>query len=254
MTRPDDLGLHVKQVYSDDYFYSGNSGYPNYLYERELIIQHGRRYGKIVSKYIKKPGKVLDVGSAAGFILNGLVDYGWEGYGVEPNDLMAKYACEAMGVRVHTGTIESFETNIQYDLICFIQVLEHLIDPRKALELTCNVLSDNGYLLVETWNYNSLTAKLFGRHWHQYSPPIVLHWFTPNSLNKLMQERNFKLVATSRPRKYLSGKYAKSILEFNLKDLRIPAPLGLLLKLIPDNLAIPYRGEDLFWSLYQRNG
>jgi SAM-dependent methyltransferase len=253
MTQPDNPDLHVKQVYSNDYFNGGNTGYPDYLHEGEILIQHGRRYGKIISKFIKKPGKVLDVGTAAGFILKGLVDLGWEGYGVEPNDLMAKHAREMIGLKVQTGTIESFKARIQFDLICFIQVIEHLLEPSQALELTYDMLSSNGLFLVETWNYKSLVARLLGKHWHQYSPPIVLHWFTPDSLNKLMRSHNFKLLATSRPRKYLSGKYAKSILEFNLKNLRFSMPLRFLLNLIPDNLTIRYPGEDMFWSLYQRN-
>ena len=58
---------HLQQVYGNDYFFGGGVGYPNYLQEISILRQHGRRYGRILARYMA-PGRVLDVGSAAGFI------------------------------------------------------------------------------------------------------------------------------------------------------------------------------------------
>src|SRR5689334_5810230 len=53
---------HVSTVYSDDYFFEGKDGYPNYLNKRDILYKHGLRYAKLIGKYTK-PGKVLDIGS-----------------------------------------------------------------------------------------------------------------------------------------------------------------------------------------------
>ena len=75
---------HAAQVYGDDYFYGGAAGYPDYLAESRLIREHGQRYGKMLKKHMQ-PGKLLDVGAAAGFILSGFMDHHWVGDGIEPN-------------------------------------------------------------------------------------------------------------------------------------------------------------------------
>ncbi len=58
----------IDQIYSDDYFFKGGVGYDDYTLEKDMLIKRGEYYANNISKHIA-PGKVLDVGSAAGFIL-----------------------------------------------------------------------------------------------------------------------------------------------------------------------------------------
>jgi len=243
---------HVDKIYSDEYFFGGGAGYPNYIYEKEILVRHGHFYGKLLSKYISKPHKVLDVGAAAGFILKGLTDYGWKGTGIEVNENMAAYGRETLGLNVQPGTLEGLRSDISFNLICFIQVIAHLLDPVYASKIASNLLVKGGYLLVETWHYESLAARIFGKHWHEYSPPSVLHWFSQKSLDFLMEKYNLELIARGRPKKYISVKHAKSLLLFKLKNSFILRPLDLFFQLIPDGLTIRYPTGDLFWALYSR--
>ena len=84
---------HIPNTYNDDYFEGGQAGYPDYLGEADILIDHGHRYARLLSDYTK-PGRVLDVGAAAGFLLKGYVESGWCGEGVEPNSKMAEYGSE----------------------------------------------------------------------------------------------------------------------------------------------------------------
>ena len=131
-----------------------------------------------------------------------------------------------------------------------LDVLEHLPDPRKALKASCNMLSVDGLILVETWNYKSLTARFLGKHWHEYSPPTVLHWFSQESLNHLMDQFDFQLIATGRPLKKLMWKHAKSLILFKCNDFPFVDGIKLIFSTIPDYLSIPYPSEDLFWFLF----
>ena len=79
---------HIDSVYGDDYFQGGGAGYRDYLSESRLLRAHGRRYGRLLKRFAPA-GEVLDVGAAAGFLLQGLLDEGWQGEGLEPNDRMA---------------------------------------------------------------------------------------------------------------------------------------------------------------------
>lgn len=252
MTKTKAPDTHVSDIYSNEYFYGGGAGYPNYLEEKEILIQHGRRYGKILSKYIKQPGSVLDVGAAAGFILKGLIDSGWKGYGIEPNDNMAAYARNKLGLDVQTNRVESFQPQKRFDLICFIQVIAHLVEPDKAIQISSKWLLENRLILIETWNYKSLTARLFANHWHEYSPPSVLHWFSPVSLNLLMKRFGFKLLSTGRPSKKIIWKHARSLLQYKFMKISFFSLIKPFLHIVSDHILLPYPAEDLFWSLFKK--
>lgn len=239
---------HTKQVYSDQYFQEGGAGYQNYLSEAKLLRQHGRRYGQILSRYTQ-PGTVLDVGAAAGFILKGLVDCGWQGKGLEPNCRMAGYARTQLGLRIETGTLEEFNKEEYYDLISMVQVVAHFFDLQQALQIANRLTKPGGFWLIETWNRHSLMARVLGKYWHEYSPPSVLHWFSPSGIGQIAAQYGFTEIARGRPAKWLNGIHAKSLLRYNLRGIPGKKLAYKMLNLIPDELVIPYPAEDLFWIL-----
>lgn len=252
MTLPQNYNNHTRNIFSDNYFFNGGAGYPNYLDMEEFLVKHGHQYANILSKYIKNRGTVLDVGSSAGFILKGLVDYGWQGYGIEVNDRMASFGRDKMGLNIQTATFETFETEQSFDLICFLQVIAHFLDPSAAIQKAFDILSPEGHILIETWDCKSWTAKLFGKKWHEFSPPSVVHWFSKKSLNLLMQEHDFHFVASGRTVKRISMKHARSLILYKIGDGMISRSLKFLFRLFPENLIIRYPAEDLFWVLYRK--
>lgn len=243
---------HVQSVYSNDYFKGRGDGYPDYLSEEKILIDRGRWYAHLLSKHMST-GTILDVGSAAGFILKGLTDNGWSGFGIEPNQEMADYARKRFGLSMHIGTLEDFSTNDQFDVVLLIQVIAHFYDLRRAISKAAQLTKQSGYLLVETWNKNSLTAKIFGRYWHEYNPPSVLHWFTPASLDSLLQQFGYRNVTQGRPPRWITGSHAKHILKFKLARLRFGSLVTKIIKMVPDRIALPYPAEDLFWCLYKKS-
>ena len=239
---------HVETTYDDHYFFGGGAGYQNYLVESQLLIEQGRRYGRLVAKHAG-PGSVLDVGAAAGFLLEGYRQSGWRGAGIEPNPRLAEWARTNFTLPVTNGTLEDFRSEERFDLISIIQVVAHFVDPLKALRAADAVTRPGGFWLIETWNFVSWTSRLFGRNWHEYSPPSVLHWFCPQGLQRLAGEFGFREIARGRPAKWISGEHAKSLLTYKLGS---GLARGLAARVIPNRLSIPYPAEDLFWSLFQK--
>jgi SAM-dependent methyltransferase len=266
---------HAAAVYGDDYFSGGGAGYPDYLTEAAILKAHGRRYAKLLRRYIPKPGRMFDVGAAAGFILSGFIQEGWQGAGTEPNGRMADYARTRLGLAIATGPLEQVsqaqvsqaqvsqspigngttQTDRQggYDLINLVQVLPHLYDLDSALQIASDMTRPGGYWLIETWNRDSWTAKLSGQGWHEYSPPSVLHWFSPDGVEHLGNRYGFTKVAQGRPQKWIGGAHGKSLVRYKVKDTPLEGLFNLLLNLIPDRLAVPYPAEDLFWILLQKD-
>ncbi len=236
---------HVAATYDDSYFSGGGAGYADYLAEGEMLKKRGRMYARELAKYSAAKGKILDVGAAAGFILQGFIEEGWQGTGLEPNLKIAGAGREKFGLDIRQGALESFEPDEKFALVSMIQVAAHFYAPAAAFQKAADLLNENGFLLVETWNRESISARAFGKNWHEYSPPSVLQWFSEKGLTAFLKDFGFEKIARGRPPKKISGAHAKSLLKYRLGD-------NFLLKLIPDRLNFPYPSEDLFWALYRK--
>ncbi len=251
--RPPEPESHLEDVYGDDYFHGGGAGYADYLNEASLLRAHGRRYARILTRHVS-PGTLLDVGAAAGFLLQGFRDFGWDGEGVEPNAAMARHAREQLGLRVTASSLEEFVASRTFDVVSLIQVIAHFVDPREAVQCVAELVRPGGLCLVETWNVQSWTARLFGRHWHEYSPPSVLQWFSPVTLAALFGAAGFTPIAQGRPQKWLNAEHAKSLLRHKAASSRLAKLAASVLSVVPDRSALPYPSEDLFWVLFRKEG
>ncbi len=251
---------HIAAVYGDHYFQArsgqGSAGYPDYLAEADLLQAHGWRYAELLQRFMPL-GTVLDVGAAAGFVLQGLVERGWRGVGLEPNGTMSAYGRTQLGLTMVTGALEDAQivknaSNGSFDLVTMIQVIAHFQDLHRALTHAANLTRDGGFWLIESWDRTSWPAWLLGRYWHEYSPPSVLHWFSPAGVAELTSQLGFVEVARGRPQKRLKGAHTKSLLRYKLQGLPLATRLALPFALIPDRLTLPYPNFDLFWILLQK--
>ena len=247
------VARHVEAVYDDRYFTGGGAGYVDYLSLGGLIRAHGRRYGRLLNRFME-PGSVLDVGAAAGFILQGFEDAGWTGEGLEPNSRLVRHARHVLGVSVTNTTLEEYAGTRRFDVVSMIQVLPHFIDPVQALKCAARLTSPGGYWLIETWDRRSWTARILGSRWHEYSPPSVLHWFTPSSVRNLAVQFGFEVVGYGHPKKKFIGAHLKSMIKFKMGGNGRPWPLERALSVVPDDLTLSYPSEDLFWMILRHRG
>lgn len=244
--------IEVEEIYSDDYFFKGGAGYEDYTLERDMLIKRGEYYAGKMNQFIE-PGKVLDVGAAAGFILKGFENKGWQGTGIEPNGFMVEYGKKEIGVNIKKGAIETVELEDNFDLVLLIQVVAHIYDLQNSINRIYNFLKPNGLALIETWNKDSFTAKIFGKNWHEYSPPGTLNFFSKKTLDKLMFSNNFTKIGGGTPKKSIHSKHAKSLIKHKLLESKGLKWLAGTTKIIPGNMILPYPAEDLFWALYKKN-
>jgi 2-polyprenyl-3-methyl-5-hydroxy-6-metoxy-1,4-benzoquinol methylase len=255
-----DPSRHVQEIYGDDYFFGGGAGYNNYLSEGEILTRHGRRYAEILARH-GPPGTLLDVGAAAGFILRGLIDAGWRGQGLEPNRTMAARGLSDVRVDISCGTLEDVSQDglggdvsdhNAYDLITMIQVVAHFYDLDRAFRRAASLTRPGGLWLIETWNRNSLTARVLGRWWHEYSPPSVVRWFSPDELARVVARYGLREIDRGRPTKMIRASHAKALLLHKLPFRVVRRVAAAVMRTIPDHLILPYPAEDLFWALYRK--
>ena len=217
------------------------------------MTSYGRRYADVVKRHLP-PGKLLDVGSAAGFFMKGFQECGWEVTGIEPNRSMAAEAMTRFGLNTINAAIEDYDVSSTFDLVALVQVIAHFRDLTRAVEKITAALRSGGFLLVEAWNFKSLPAEMFGAAWHEYSPPTVVNWFSPKSLNELMRRSNLRRVGFGRPRKRITARHAASLIGHSIAKLGGVGVPSSLLSAVPESIVLPYPSFDVFWALYQDRG
>lgn len=255
-----DVDRHVAEVYDDDYFFGGGDGYPDYLAGGDVLERQAMLYRELLARHgldsasRSSAPSLLDVGCAAGFVLRPFADSGFKTLGVEPNARLATFAREHQGLDVERATIEEFlETHQErYDAILLIQIIAHLDRPEEILERLVERLQAGGLLLVETWDHRSLTARIFGRRWHEYSPPSVRHWFSRRSLDRLSERLGLIREGDGAAKKRLQWQHARGLISHKLGDGLPRRCFDRLAGLLPARTILPYPGNDAFWALYRK--
>ena len=128
------------------------------------------------------------MGCGNGTNLEILRDLGHELVGVEP-DKQAIDVCQAAGFEVYDGTAENLPVEVtrgHFDVVVFMHVLEHCIDPSAAIAGARSVLNPSGLIVAETPNNECLAARRFAETWLWLDVPRHLNFFTEKSLGALI--------------------------------------------------------------------
>lgn len=254
---------HVQRQYDDDYFNGGGVGYHDYLSESELITAQGRRYAQLLGgRQADTSANMLDVGCAAGFVMQGFASAGWRPWGVDPNASMVAHANDAAVGPAGTVSFDSSDAVSAvsglhppaggFDLIAMVQVVAHLTDLSQALRNIDTLLAPGGRVLIETWNSDSRTARWLGQRWHEYSPPNVLHYFSPISLDGWMAQAGLRREQSGRPVKRLNLGHARSLMAYKVRHCAPARILTSLTMSLPAHWTVAYPAEDLFYAVYRR--
>jgi SAM-dependent methyltransferase len=138
------------------------------------VVVGGRRAARrlldLLAQHVPS-GRLLDVGSGHGLLLDEARRRGYAAEGLELSRVAARHARETLGLRVHERTLEEplFEGE-RFDAIVLADLLEHLDDPCAALDRCTELLAPGGALMVVTPDPSSLTARLAGGRWWGYLP------------------------------------------------------------------------------------
>lgn len=159
---------------------------PHYFDQEQHRLDNAGRLLKRLERW-QRPGKLLEIGSSVGILLEAARRRGWDAHGIEASRWAVEAGKARYGVDLRVGTIEStVQPAGQMDCVIMVDVLEHLVDPQAALEHCRHWLAPGGILAVTTVNMTAPMARLMGSRWPGFMD-MHLTYFSPVCLRAMFQ-------------------------------------------------------------------
>ncbi len=80
------------------------------------------------------------------------------------------------------------------DGIILDDVLEHLINPDKAIKILSEKQEHGNYLFLRQMNYDSLGRKLYGKLWYYFQPSAHMYYFNRTSITRLLNKNSYEII------------------------------------------------------------
>lgn len=165
-------------------------------------FHYDRQYDETLSfikqNFKRKDIKILDVGCGMGGFLKYLQGRGFKNlYGTEIDPSFNK-----CNISIFNGDFLDFDTAERFDFIIFNNVLEHVKSPEALLRKAYAILNNKGFIRVQVPNdlsYTQYKAVSYMKrpNFYFFSPPEHLHYFDFDSMEKMLEANNFKIVKKS---------------------------------------------------------
>ncbi len=141
---------------------------------------------------IELDSKILDLGCGSGGLLRRMQRYGFSDLtGIDP---YTPFEVNERGFQIRRA--ELADAGGGYDLMMLHHVLEHLPDPRRALEDARDRLGPRGKLLVRIPVSGSESCKIYGEHWFNLDPPRHLLVPSRDGMIALAERSGLRVVHT----------------------------------------------------------
>jgi 2-polyprenyl-3-methyl-5-hydroxy-6-metoxy-1,4-benzoquinol methylase len=189
-----------QEFYSEDYRkqFSAEIG-RNVKAVEHLKIYNGlnEKQFRTFAQHLDKKTKFLEIGCSFGGILKRAANCGVAiCHAVEPNRKDAEFVRESNPqAEIFNTAFENTELQENfYDIVVSIEVLEHVVSPRKFLEKCFNVLKNGGIIHLEVPNHNDVLLSTYENKAYKnfYYHKAHIHHFTEDSLKLLCKQCGFE--------------------------------------------------------------
>jgi SAM-dependent methyltransferase len=193
-----DLQLSPEQLaglYRRDYFFGDE--YLDYVADRAIIQKNFRLRLSVLERF-RDPARhrrLLEVGCAYGFFLDLARERFESATGIDITEDGVRYARETLGLDAVLGDFLAHDFgDRRFDVACLWDTIEHLPRPDLFVEKVARLTDPGALLAVTTGDAGSLNARLNGKSWRLIHPPTHLHYFTRQSLLRLLDRHGFEAV------------------------------------------------------------
>jgi 2-polyprenyl-3-methyl-5-hydroxy-6-metoxy-1,4-benzoquinol methylase len=149
----------------------------------------------------------LDVGSGNGALVATGEEYGYEMYGLDARPS----AVEELGKQGYRGVCTKLEhykpaDTKAYHIVSMLDVLEHMVDPVRALRhVLNNLLASYGHLIVSAPNSDCYDWRAMGKDNPYWREVEHFHNFSRSRLMALLREEGFTILRYHVSERYTAG-------------------------------------------------
>ena len=181
----------LEAIYGEDFFTEEELFY-DYGAQRDLRLESGASLAGVLAGLVPG-GRLLDVGSAAGFFIEAASRH-YEVTGVEFSPFAADFARREFGHRVLTGDVTEVGLDgEQFDVVTMWATVEHMADPLAAVKTVASLTRPDGLFVLSTGDVTSPLARMDLRAWNLMLPPYHLFFFSPKTIDLLLRTAGFRL-------------------------------------------------------------
>lgn len=148
----------------------------------------------------KGPCRLLDIGCGAGLLTNAAALKGHTVYGIDLSEksleVAKKYdSTQTVSYQVADALHLPYD-NESFDVVCAMDILEHVEDPERLIQEASRVLKLNGLFFFHTFNRNFLSYLLIikGVEWFVRNAPPHMHVYSlfirPNELKTFCERHH----------------------------------------------------------------
>jgi SAM-dependent methyltransferase len=180
---------------------------PEYLEGQEPRARQTRWLLEQVLREKPDARTLLDIGAGTGLLVAEGRRRNLIAVGVEPSRALTEDGRRSYGVQLLDGVFPHPQLAGQtFDIICLVDVIEHLADPVGMLRASAAVLNADGLVVVVTPDVGSLAARLLRKRWWHYRLAHV-GYFNRRSIRRAADGAGLTPVAVFRPRWFFTVDY-----------------------------------------------
>lgn len=184
-------------MYGEDYYRSKGkeeaqwAGSGDYIADKDRLLRtFDEHIGDL--ERLHAPGRLLDIGCAAGFLLEAARRRGWQVTGIDISDYAARYARETFHLDVRIGSVEQLVfPEGAFDAITAFEYIEHVPDPVATLKAVRPWLSRQGVLVLTTPNAGGWQAKHDPEQFDGFREWRHLTYFSRQTMKRLLAMTGF---------------------------------------------------------------
>ena len=168
-----------------------NSKIPPNLYLQDQK-NRGEKLFKFLKKYIPAKGKMVDIGSSVGLMMDPFIKKGWDCYGCDPIESYINYGKEVYNLPVECIQSENLKLkNNSTDLFLILGSLEHVVDVNIVFKKILHAAKKKAIIVLEArGDPLGHTKKFFNFNHHRY--------FLNNTLELILIKYGFKPLLTTK--------------------------------------------------------
>jgi 2-polyprenyl-3-methyl-5-hydroxy-6-metoxy-1,4-benzoquinol methylase len=219
---------------------------PLYVEEREGRVLTFQHHLKPLERIAGSPDgrPLLDVGCYTGVFVEIAAHHGWDAWGMEPSRWAVEQA-KMRGLHVVQGTLNTAGLpEAHFDVVTLWDVIEHLTDPRVALEQVNRLLRPGGVVVVHTIDIDSLFARVMGARW-PWLMEMHIYYFSRRTLRAMLEQCGFEVLDDKPQGRYLRLGYLMNRVGALVPFVGRPAE-WVVTKLGLRGVAVPVNLGDLF--------